>query len=203
MSTARPVARLLALFLLAAPVSALAAPRGGADSAREAGRGAHARAAKDGRGGGRAAADRRARGAEGERDAAAVRERRERQLRAAGVDAPRIERALTVMERHDAERAPLRKDVRAHAQALRELLERDSGDDAAYRRELDGLKEGRAKLQDVARRQQAALAEILTPKEQAKLLARAHRDRGERGARRGGRGARRGADERAAHRDAR
>lgn len=200
MITGRPIARLLALFLLAAPVTAVAAPRGAGaardasaerrDHDRNAKRSARDEAARRGQPE-RRAKDADARAPKGERDPAELRAKRERKLRAAGVDGARVERALAVMERYDTERSPIRKELRGHAQALRELVARDSSDDVAYRRELEGLKTKRAKLQDLGERQHAELGEILTPKEQAKLLARGDRDRGGRAARRGGRRAER------------
>ncbi len=85
---------------------------------------------------------------------------------------------------------PLHEQMRTQHQALRKLLKDDSNDQQAFAAALDGLKKTREALRTLHEAQIAGLQKLLTPKQQAQLLAahrkmRMHMGRGGRGGKRG------------------
>lgn len=115
--------------------------------------------------------------------------RRTAALAKAGVDATRTKQVLAAMQRADAERKPAMESVRTHRQALRQLVESKSTDQAAIKRAIDGMQSGKQKLSQIRDRETGAVAQILKPSEQARFYAALHhgkRDgKGKRGDRKG------------------
>lgn len=103
--------------------------------------------------------------------------RRAAALKKAGVAPKRAQQALATMARFDAERKPVRAQMRKHMKALRALRKNKSQDKAAFKRERDAMKAGIAKLKAIRARERAALDKILTKAEQAKLKAMRHQHR--------------------------
>jgi alanine racemase len=88
----------------------------------------------------------------------------------AGVDAARAERVLKTIHQFDQERSSAQKALRTHYQKLEELLSQNSTDENAYAAALKGLRDGRTQLQAIQNRQIDAVAKILKPSEQARLV---------------------------------
>jgi Spy/CpxP family protein refolding chaperone len=115
--------------------------------------------------------------AEHERDPAkrAEVEQRMRQMRSdilrkqVGLDAEKAPRVEAVLGKFHAERRQLASELRKHRKALRDLVSKDSADQAAYTRALNAIRSAEDKLHELHKRQHQALATLLTPKEQAKF----------------------------------
>ncbi len=76
-----------------------------------------------------------------------------------------------VMDKFQVERKELRSQVREAKQALKALLDEDSGDQLAYQNNLDILLATRAAMQELHSAEIAELRGLLTPKKATKLLA--------------------------------
>ncbi len=100
-----------------------------------------------------------------------------------GLDEATAAQAEQIMDEFMSRRWDLRAEVREHRQELRALIVADSDDQKAYAKALDGLTEAQDKLYKLRLEEMDALSEIMTPKEQAKLLDAMQEMR-----RRGGRG---------------
>ncbi len=88
-----------------------------------------------------------------------------------GLDDKKANAVSAILARHFAERRKITKEQRDHRQALRKLLEKNSDDQKAYKKELDGFRAARNKLHALEDKQLDEVAKILTPKEQVKLVA--------------------------------
>lgn len=75
-----------------------------------------------------------------------------------------------VLDKHAGERSKLMRDTQAHRKTLRDLLAKDSNDQAAYQKALAGLRANQTKLATLRQKELDELGKLLTPKEQAKLL---------------------------------
>jgi len=75
-----------------------------------------------------------------------------------------------VLDAHDADRHELREKMRENSEGLRTLLKEDSNDQDAYTALLDEVLTTRQALQDLRGQELDEIREILTPKEQAKLV---------------------------------
>lgn len=104
--------------------------------------------------------------------------RRVQALERAGVDAVRARRVAKILAGFDSQRSAARAEMKTHRQALRQLIASKSTDETAYRRALDGMRAAKAKLDSVQDRQVEAVAKVLKPSEQAKLLAQLRGHRG-------------------------
>lgn len=99
------------------------------------------------------------------------RARREAALKKAGVSGARLQQALATMARFDAERKPVRVEMRKAMKELRELRRNKSQNKAARERARSAMKAARKKLRTIRKNERAALGRILTKTEQAKLQA--------------------------------
>lgn len=88
-----------------------------------------------------------------------------------GLTEEKARKVEAIMDRFQAERRPLREKIRAHRQAIARLLQADSNDQAAYSREIAGLRDAHRKLQASREHELDELQRILSPKEQAKTAA--------------------------------
>ena len=96
----------------------------------------------------------------------------------------------TLVRANMGKKKPLHQQMRTQRKALHKLLKEDSNDQQAYADALDGLKKTRTALRTLHEAQIAELQKLLTPKQQAQLLAAHHQMRKHMG--RGGRGGKRG-----------
>ena len=98
-------------------------------------------------------------------------ERRARMLKTrVGLNDATAKNVVSIMAKYDAQRRAFRKNLRDHHEKLVALVESDSNDQAAYRRELLALKQGRIAMMRLRDLQIAEIQRVLTPKQQAKLL---------------------------------
>jgi vacuolar-type H+-ATPase subunit I/STV1 len=88
-----------------------------------------------------------------------------------GLDAGKAAEVERVLDRNAPRRAELQRELRLHRKALRELLDKNSDDQAQYSRELQALRKAQNELHTLRQREFDELAKILTPKQQAKLVA--------------------------------
>jgi len=96
-------------------------------------------------------------------------------LRDIGVEDARIRQVVAIHEKYATQQQKVRADARQHRRALENLVQKDSKDETAYRRALDGIekaKKERLRLRDGERQE---MRNVLKPSEQAKLLAKRHR----------------------------
>jgi Spy/CpxP family protein refolding chaperone len=101
-----------------------------------------------------------------------------------GLDAHKAEQVAAIIDEQRDEQRRLRRDMRAARQELRRLFADDSSDDQAYEAALAKLRASYRGLADLRDRQFDAIKKVLTPREQAKLLAalaRAHKELAARG----------------------
>jgi len=96
---------------------------------------------------------------------------RGRILREVGIDEKKGDEVEKVLRKYEPERMKLTREQRAHKLAIRDLLRKNSDDDKAYKKALDGLRSTRRKLHAVQEKELDELAKLLTPKQQAKLYA--------------------------------
>lgn len=97
-----------------------------------------------------------------------------------GLEEKRAQEVEKVLDKYAPERKKLRDSMRDQQKALRELIKKNSDDQAAFKRALDALADGQGKLNALRLQEQAELAKLLTPKQQALLLqvmAHARRER--------------------------
>lgn len=92
-----------------------------------------------------------------------------------GVDEATAQACEAILDRYEAQRKALRDEIRTHKQALRELFEADSADDAAYLVEVDGLVKAHKQMQGFRQQEFEEVRVLLTGKQQAHLLAALHR----------------------------
>lgn len=87
-----------------------------------------------------------------------------------GLSDAKIERVVAILERQQAQRHSLEKQLRQSRRALGQLFKADSSDQAAYAQHLDALQEAQRSLATLRDEQITDLREVLEPKEQAKLF---------------------------------
>jgi len=80
-------------------------------------------------------------------------------------------RVEAVMDRYQAERHELRKQMQEAKQALKTLLDEDSEDQLDYKNNLDILVAVRMSMHELHNAEVAELRKLLTPKQGTKLLA--------------------------------
>lgn len=90
--------------------------------------------------------------------------------REVGLDEERATRVEKALEPFAAERRSLRGELKRARQALRELLRKDSDDQAAYTKALDQYRSAQRKLTALRDREFEAVRRHLTPKQQARYL---------------------------------
>lgn len=99
-------------------------------------------------------------------------------LKSEGIDEARARKVVEVVKKSRGERRTAAEEMRRHKLALRDLLENDSKDEAAYQAALDGLKAGRKRMQEIRDREIEEVSKILKPSEQARVLKLIHKHRG-------------------------
>jgi Spy/CpxP family protein refolding chaperone len=99
-----------------------------------------------------------------------------RALRDIGVDDARIQQVVAIRERYSTQHQRARANSKQYREALKGLVAKDSHDEAAYQRALDGLEKARAEHRRLRDAESKEVRQLLKPSEQAKLLARKHRD---------------------------
>jgi Spy/CpxP family protein refolding chaperone len=88
-----------------------------------------------------------------------------------GLDEKNAAAVEQVLDRFAPERKSLRRGIEEQQLALSELLKKDSADQAAYKRALDTLASHQAKLNALRQAEQVELGKLMSPKQQAQLLA--------------------------------
>jgi Spy/CpxP family protein refolding chaperone len=124
-----------------------------------------------------------------------------------GLDEATLARVEAIFESFDEERKELHQAKRKTMKALRDLVQSDSDEQEAYATLILAMKQAREGLRQLREEEAAQLADVLTPKQQVKLMMALHKMkrrmqgmRGKRGRRGGGEGRRgprnrRGVDE--------
>lgn|GEM_PF-5503869 len=165
---------LMALGLgVSMPMAALAAPGGGPDDGP---------GARDGSGEGRGEH----RGRLKEMHARLLKEK-------VGLDDARVAKVQAVTQQFRTQKKGLRQDMRAARESLKILVETHSNDDRAFSKAIAQVRATRAKLQQLRQDEQDAVANLLSPREQATLMVTMQKVRKHHGARgRGGRDGERG-----------
>jgi len=88
-----------------------------------------------------------------------------------GLDATKAEAVEKLLVSHEGERRKLQRAQREHRRELRELLQHDSSDDAAFKKHVDAFRVNQKKLAALNEREMDEIAKLITPKQQAKLFA--------------------------------
>lgn len=92
-------------------------------------------------------------------------------LTQAGLDAPTAQKVQQIHQKYRAEREPIRQQIQTNRQRIAQLLQSNSNDQNAYRTALTALQTARKQMEASKDREVAELQQILTPKQQAQLLA--------------------------------
>ncbi len=87
-----------------------------------------------------------------------------------GLDEKKAAEVEKILAKHAPRRLELRKEMQTHRRQLRELVKKDSNDQAAYQKAIQGLRAVQKKLHAQREKELDELAKVLTPKQQAKLL---------------------------------
>ena len=87
-----------------------------------------------------------------------------------GLSGPRVRKVGQVLDRFDRPKQKARKQVQKAKQQLKRLFRSKSDDQNAYRVALQHLRAAHKAMQQIREREFGALAQELSPKEQAKLL---------------------------------
>ena len=87
-----------------------------------------------------------------------------------GLDEKRASEVEKVLNKYAPERKKLRQSIEEQQKTLRELLQKNSDDQAGYKRALDALTDSMTKLNTLRQQEQAELSRLMTPKQQAQLL---------------------------------
>jgi Spy/CpxP family protein refolding chaperone len=90
-----------------------------------------------------------------------------------GLDEKKAVAVEGILDRHAKERRTLRKQMREHKKSVTTLLSADSNDQQAYARAIAGVRATDNKLRTLRDKELDALAKVLTPKQQAKLVVAA------------------------------
>lgn len=88
-----------------------------------------------------------------------------------GLDEKKAEAAQKVLLKYEPERRKLQRQHQEHRRELRDLLQSDSNDDAAYKKSIDGFRSTQKKLNALRDKEMDEIAKLITPKQQAKLYA--------------------------------
>lgn len=88
-----------------------------------------------------------------------------------GLDDKKAEEVEKVFDKYEPERQKLNKQLREQRIALRDLLKENSDDQAAYKKALEAFRATQKKLKAVTDREVEEISKLLTPKQQAKLMA--------------------------------
>lgn len=86
-----------------------------------------------------------------------------------GLDDAKAAQVEKVLSKYAPERKKLQQEAQKHRRAIRDLLKKDSNDQAAYERAIKGLRAAQNKLHALREKELDELSKLLTPKQQAKL----------------------------------
>ena len=92
-------------------------------------------------------------------------------LQRIGLDPATAQKVQQIHRKYQAERQPIKQQVQTHRARIAELLRANSDDQNAYRAAIQGLKTARKTLEATKDREAAELQQVLTPKQQAQMLA--------------------------------
>lgn len=106
-----------------------------------------------------------------------------------GLDDQRVAEVQAVHKQFRDQRKALREDMKSAHEALRLLVEGNSNDTRAYEKALANAKTARERLHALRKAEMEAVANLLTPKEQATLMVSMHKVKKHFG-KRGGKGKR-------------
>ena len=87
-----------------------------------------------------------------------------------GLDEAKAARVEKILDQHAKQRKALKKQTRQHRRTVTGLLAADSNDQQAYARAIKGVRDADKKLRALRDKELDALAKVLTPKQQAKLV---------------------------------
>ncbi len=87
-----------------------------------------------------------------------------------GLDEAKAVQVEKILDQHAKQRRGLKKQTKQHRRTVMALLSADSGDQQAYARAIKGARDGEKKLRALRDKEFNALAKVLTPKQQAKLM---------------------------------
>jgi Spy/CpxP family protein refolding chaperone len=87
-----------------------------------------------------------------------------------GLDEKKAAEVEKVLDKYAPERKRLRQAMNEQRKALRELLQKNSNDQAGYKRALDSLTDSMTKMNALRQLEQIELSKLMTPKQQAQLL---------------------------------
>jgi len=87
-----------------------------------------------------------------------------------GLDDKKATEIEHTLDKYQAEREELQKELQKEQKTLRALFDLDSADQAAYARALGHVRENTAKMQSLRLQEFDELGKQLTPKQEAKLL---------------------------------
>jgi Spy/CpxP family protein refolding chaperone len=88
-----------------------------------------------------------------------------------GLDDAKAAAVEKIFAKYQPVRQKLVKEQREHRQAIRKLLKQNSDDQTAYKKEVSALRAVQKKLRALGEQQADELSKVLTPKQQAKLIA--------------------------------
>jgi Spy/CpxP family protein refolding chaperone len=88
----------------------------------------------------------------------------------AGLDEKKAAEVEKVLNKHAPARKQLQKESQQQRQAIRQLLDKDSNDQAAYEKSIKALRSAQKKLHELREKEIDELSKLLTPKQQAKIL---------------------------------
>lgn len=88
----------------------------------------------------------------------------------AGLSEATAQKTEKVLDQFDPRRREIMRDMHQRMQTLRELLQNDSADQKAYQEVLDAIQSDQKDMEQLKSRQIEALKQVLTPKEQARVL---------------------------------
>lgn len=87
-----------------------------------------------------------------------------------GLDASKATDIEKILDKSAAEKKKLQLELRTHRHAMRELLQADSNDQAAYTKAIRGLRGAQTKLHALRDRELDEISKQLSPKQQAKFV---------------------------------
>ena len=87
-----------------------------------------------------------------------------------GLDEDKVARVEALLEQGDAERKALHKAMRQSRRALRELVQRDSTDEAAFEAAVTGMLKARNRMHTLRHEELSKLRRVLSAKEMGKLV---------------------------------
>lgn len=88
-----------------------------------------------------------------------------------GLDEKKADEVQKVLLKYEPERRKIQKQHREHRKELRDLLQSDSSDDAAYKKSIEGFRSTQKKLAALRDKEMDEVQKLITPKQQAKLYA--------------------------------